>query len=212
VQALRRGRQAPRGGGAVKCRRCGGSGIRGVELFAWGPPPVRKPEIINVGGGAGRARAWQGEYAGGVITVLPADTLYRGALGAAIEAATGKRLRGLAVALDNRKGQKLLRFRPADRQLRGVTEEHAQVEIVDLAKLLAPKETITQVKAIAKQAADRDCLPGASECVIAAMPEGTDLDTLTGIFWVPGGDAEPVRLAPIWLADDEVAALRKSLR
>ncbi len=200
------------GQGTITCRKCGGSGTKPVEKFAWGPPPVRQPGIINVGGGGGRERAWQGRYAGGVITALPAETLHRGALGAAVGEATGKKLRVLAVALDNRKGQKLLRFRAADRSLRGVTGEHGQVEAVDLAKLLGPKVDAAQVRAIREQAGDRDCLPGAYECGLVALPENADLKALSGLFWVPGGEAEPVRLAPIWLSDDEVAELRKSLR
>jgi len=199
------------GTGATACRSCGGSGLKTVELFTWGPPPVRQPGLINVGGG-GRTRAWQGETAGGVITVLTAETLHRGALAPALETAPGKRLRGLAVALDNRKGQKLLRFRPADQPLRGVTEDHAQIAAVDLPKALAARGDDARVRAVVRQASDRDCLPGAYECLLAAFPEGTDADALTGLFWIQGGEAEPVRLAPIWLADDEVEALRKSLR
>jgi hypothetical protein len=186
-----------------------------VEGFTWGPPPVRQAGVINVAVG-GRVRAWQGELSGGVITVLGAEAVYRGALAAIVERAGAKKPRLLAIALDNRKGTATLRLRPAERTVRAVNELHEQVEAVDLPKLLAAgggaRDAQAQAQALARRAGDQDCLPGAYLCALAAFPEGTDLEKLSTLFWTPGGAAEAVKLLPIWLADDEIADLRRSLR
>ena len=118
--------------------------------------------------------------------------------------------------LDNRKGTATLRLRPAERTVRAVNELHEQVEAVDLPKLLAAgggaRDAQAQAQALARRAGDQDCLPGAYLCALAAFPEGTDLEKLSTLFWTPGGAAEAVKLLPIWLADDEIADLRRSLR
>ncbi len=201
-----------RGGGKTACPACAGSGIRQVAKFTWGPPPVRRAGVVTVVGPRARSRAWQGEHHGAVITAIPVGVLWRGALGMNVGKLTGSKLRLVAVALDNRKGKKLLRFRPAKFTLRGVTSAAGQVRAADLARLLAPKASDRQAKAFIKAAGDADCLPGAFVCVLVAFPAKTDLAKLTNLFWVPTGTGDPARLGVIWLSADEVDKLRKSLR
>ncbi len=199
------------GTGKVVCPACSGTAVRRVEHLKWGPPPIRKAGVVNVVGPGVRARAWQGGGGGAAITVVPAEVIWRGALTRNVERLTGKRLRLVAVALDNRRGRKLLRFRVAGRSLRGVTADADQVSIVDLGKLLAAKSADSQARLVIAAAGEKDCLPGAYACVLAAFPAGTDLSALGGMFWVQGSD-EPARLGIIWLSADEIQEVRKSAR
>ncbi len=201
-----------RGKGRVACPACAGSGVRQVVKFTWGPPPVRRAGVVTVVGPRARSRAWQGEYHGAAITAVPAEVLWRGALTRNIGKLAGGRLCLVAVAVDNRKGKKLLRFRPASFTLRGVTPAAGQVKMARLARLLAPKAGDRQAQAVIKAAGDADCLPGAYVCVVAAFPQGTEPGKLANLFWVPTGAGDPARLGPIWLSADEVEKLRKSLR
>ena len=204
--------QTCRGSGKVACPACAGSGIRQVGKLTWGPPPVRRAGVVTVVGPRERSRAWQGEHHGAVITVVPAGVLWRGALGKNVAKLTGGKFRLVAVALDNRKGKKLLRFRPAKFTLRGVTGAAGQIRMTDLAGLLAPKAADRQAKAIIKATGNADCLPGAFVCVLVAFPAKTDLAKLTSLFWVPTGAGDPAKMGSIWLSADEVDKLRKSLR
>ncbi|MHC4917788.1 MAG: tetratricopeptide repeat protein [Planctomycetota bacterium] len=199
------------GKGRVVCAACAGTAVRRVAQFKWGPPPVRKAGVVNVVGPGVRARAWQGELGGAAITVVPAEVIWRGALTRNVERLTGKRLQLVTVALDNRKGRKLLRFRVAGPSLRGVNADAEQVSIIDLGKALAAKASDRQAQLVIAAAGDTDCLPGAYACVLAAFPAGTDLSGLTSMFWVQDS-GEPARLGTIWLSADEIEEVRKSVR
>lgn len=199
------------GKGTGVCAACGGAGVKPVGGFVWGPPPVRQPGMVNVVAPGDRVRAWQGESAGGVITVVGAEALYRGSLSRIVELAAGARLRVVCVALDNRKGTRALPLRAADKPLRAVTGPGAQLEMLDLAAKLSGAAG-AQARAAAEHAGDAECLPGAYRCALAAFPENADLENATALFWAPAGAGEPVKLSPIWLTDEEVGELRRSLR
>ena len=200
------------GAGQRACADCGGTGVRTVTEFSWEAPPVRGPGDVRVVGTGTGARGWQGRFSGADITVMPAGALYRGALEQNAATELGKKPVLVAVTLDNRKGRKMLRFRPAKGTLRGVTREHEQVRILDLAGLLAAGAGGRQGQLMARHAGDADCLPGAKACLLAAFPEGTGIEDFPALFWVVEGSDEPVRLDPIRLAEDEVKALRDSLK
>jgi hypothetical protein len=185
--------------------------VRKVEKLKWGPPPVRRAGVVNVVGPGERSRAWQGTCSGAILTAVPSEVVWCGALAKNVERLVGKKLRLVAVALDNRKGKKFLRFRPEKNTLRGVTRRADQVMMLDLGKLLAPKSAEKQARTAGAAASDADCLPGAYVCVLVAFPQGTQLEELANLFWVQGS-GEPVKLAPIWYSADEVAELRKSLK
>ncbi len=199
-----------RGGGQVSCPECVGSGVRQVTKFKWGPPPVRQAGVINVAGPGERSRSWQGSYSGATVTVLPAKAIWQGALGKNVNEILGRKVLLLAVALDNRKGTKLLRFRPEKNTVRGVTGGADQVKMLNLAKLLAAGKA-ARGKAILKGASETDCLPGAYACVLIAFPGSTDSRKLANLFWVQGA-GEPAKLSPIWLSAEEISALRKNLK
>jgi hypothetical protein len=200
-----------RGAGKVTCVECLGTGVRKVVKYKWGPPPVRQAGVVNVVGPGERSRAWQGDLSGGTLTVVPAEVIWRGALSRNVEKLAGKKLRLVTVAIDNRKGTKLLRFRPASGTLRGVTLKADQVKMSDLSKLLAAKRDDKRAVMVAAAAGRTDCLPGAYVCVLVAFPQDTNLAGMASLFWVQG-TGEPAKLTPIWLSADEVAQLRKSLR
>ncbi len=205
-----RGCKTCRGAGTVSCPDCLGSGVRRISKFGWGPPPVRRAGVINVVGPGARSRAWQGSFSGATITVVPAEVIWRGALTRNVADILGRNVKLFAVALDNGRGKKLLRFRPKSNTLRAVTKGAEQVSMLDLARLLAARKSRLAGPPV-KVSVAADCLPGAYVCLLLALPEATDLKTLTSFFWVQGA-GEPSRLGPIWLSAEEVAGLRKSLR
>lgn len=198
--------------GRALCAACKGTGVRPVERFTWGPPPVRQAGAVSVVGPGAAWRAWQGERDGAVITVVPARTIYRSALSRRVELAAGRRLQVLAVAVDNTRGEKLLRFRTAGGALCAVSREHKQSDALDLAGLLAAKAGDEQVRLILAHAGGADCAPKAYKCALAALAEDADLEALEAFHWVPAASAEAVKLAPVWLSGDEVEKLRASLR
>jgi len=199
-----------RGGGLVSCPDCLGSGVRRVTKFEWGPPPIRQAGVINVAGPGARLRAWQGACSGGTITVVPAKAIWQGALVKNVSEALGRKIVLMAVALDNRKGTRLLRFRPPKGTVRAVTADAGQVKMLDLPGQLAASKA-PRSKTMLKSASQADCLPGAYVCALIAFPEGTEADKLANLFWVQSG-GEPTRLSPIWLSAEEVSELRKSLK
>jgi hypothetical protein len=163
-----------------------------------------------VAGPGQRSRAWQGSLAGGTITVVPAELIWRGALSRNVEKALGRKVVLMAVALDNRKGRRMLRFRPKNSTLRALNSEAVQVDMLDLAAMLKSGNGRAAGKLGAK-AARVDCLPGAYQCLVLALPAGTDVNRLSRLFWVQG-PGEPAELGPIWLSAEESTELRKSLR
>jgi hypothetical protein len=146
--------------------------------------------------------------------VVPAEVLWRGALKRSLARAAGPGLHPLAVAVDNRKGTALVRFRPAGGTLRAVTEGAEQVRALDLAARLSgasDEKRPARPARLAAAAGDAECLPGACVCALSALPAGTDISKVTAFFWVEEA-GEPARLKPIWLSADEVEDLRGSLR
>jgi hypothetical protein len=200
-----------RGTGKVRCTVCQGSGIRRVDRLVWGPPPVHRTGVVNVSGAGKRFRVWQGGEEGAVITVVPSELLWRGALAGNLARLAGTSYRLVAVGLDNRKGKRLLRFKPANATVRGVTDDAGQLEILDLANIIKDKVRDRQSKAIFEHCREQECLPGAYVIVLAVFAGETDLAKVTNLFWVQG-QMEPVKLGQTWFSTEEVEQLRKSIR
>jgi hypothetical protein len=205
-----RGCGSCRGTGMVSCSDCLGSGVRRVSKLRWGPPPVRRAGVINVVGPGARSRAWQGSFFGATITVVPAAVIWRGALARNVADILGREVKVFAVALDNRRGRKLLRFRPGGNTARAVTRGADQVGMLDMARLLSARKS-RRAGPLVKVSSSADCLPGAYVSVLLVLPETTDMKELASFFWVQGS-GEPSKLGPIWLSSEEVTELRKSLK
>jgi hypothetical protein len=200
-----------RGQGQLSCVRCSGSGLEPVTALRWDPPPVRLAGMVSVIGPGARFKAWQGVAAGGAVTVLPENVLWRGALSGNISNAGIKDMQVLAVSLDNRKGTRMLTFRSGGRSLRAVRSGAGQSESGDLSMALIEKQDGRGPNDVGRAAADADCLPGAHIGVLAAFKQPFNLEEVEVFYWVQDG-LEPVKLDQIWLTADEVSALRKSLR
>jgi hypothetical protein len=200
------------GSGHTLCDQCRGSGVRQIKKLLWGPAPIRQAGAVSVGDAGPRSKAWQGRLGGAVITVVPARVLWRGALGRNVEAVVGEGLVVVAICLDNRNGQEMIRFRPARATLRGVDSRAQQAEICRLdEKLEAGANKDPRLKMLARFAGNSDCLPGAGVSLLAAFPAKTRLADLSNLFWVRSS-GQIIKLAPIWLTAQEVLKLRKTLQ
>jgi DnaJ-class molecular chaperone len=198
-----------RGAKEIACPTCGGSGFQKVTKLAWGPPPDLGATPVVIEPAGERARVFQGGGGGSLVTVVPARALYGGLLTAAVARAAGEELVLVCVAVDNRKGKKLVRYDARERTLQLVTEEHAQVAPVDLAALLA--KAGEEARPLAAAAGPLDVLPGAYACGLAAFPKGTAPEAVTAAYLKRGGD-ELWKLEPRIFGANTLKTLRESLR
>jgi len=197
------------GTGALSCPACLGTGLTKVTAFRWGPVPNKLKREVVVVRRKGLKSVWQGSSRGAIITVVPSELIFSGALRSQLNAVTGKSHRYLVACIDNREGARLIRFSPSERTVRLVLDDATQADMIPTAELVKKLAGDEDLRKAAAQISEAEILPGVMGNVVAVVGAEVDPARIKNVYW---GRTDPLKLEHRFLDGKEAEDLRKGLR
>jgi hypothetical protein len=167
------------GTGRQQCNMCLGTGLRPPQSFKWGPYPALPPGSTAGGGPVG----YQGKVGAAVVTAVPATIVHGGRLALFLDKQLGGKYSYMLLCVDNRTGDKSLRFEGNGRSLRIVTPDARQIEMVPPATVVAAVVGSGAAKDIVQALTPGDVLPGVVKSFICVFPADATVKPGTRVFW-----------------------------
>jgi len=126
---------------------------------------------------------YQGKVGTAIVTAVPATIVHGGRLALFLDKQLGGKYSYMLLCVDNRAGDKSLRFEGNGRSLRIVTPDARQIEMVPPATVVTAVVGSGAAKDIVQALTPGDILPGVVKSFICVFPAEATVKPGTRVFW-----------------------------